>query len=197
MTRLIKRTAGGSSGSAVRPERSSGGTAEIAQAVNSSLEQLRLLLLDCTDDQYTAAPVAGYSSSVGAHVRHCLDHVAALVVGVERGFVDYDQRERGTDVEFDRTAALDAIQFLCERVSALSEEMIGWSVMLTVMPTADGPCVDVPTSVGREMAFVQSHTIHHQAIIGAMCKHMGVVLPPRFGYAPATLNHIDQAACAH
>lgn len=196
MTRVVSRPAGGSGGAASRSERSSGRTPEVAQALNFGLDQLRLLLLECTDEQYTAAPVASYSSSIGAHVRHCLDHVAALVVGVERGFVDYDQRERGTDVENDRSAALDAMQLLCERVNAFSEEMIGWPITLTVMATADGACVDVPTSVGREAAFVQSHTIHHQAIIGAICTHLGVALPPRFGYAPATLNHLDQAACA-
>ena len=45
------------------------------------------------------------------------------------------------------------------------------------------------STVGRELAYVLSHTIHHNAIIGSMVKALGGVLPERFGYAPSTVRH--------
>jgi hypothetical protein len=65
-----------------------------------------------------------------------------------------------------------------------------------ILMTSDGPPVQVASSVGREMAYVLSHTIHHNAIIGAMVRTLGGELPERFGYAPATIAFVKQRACA-
>jgi uncharacterized damage-inducible protein DinB len=54
---------------------------------------------------------------------------------------------------------------------------------------ADADPVVVGTSVGRELAYVLSHTIHHNAIVGAMVKTLGGTPPQRFGYAPSTVRH--------
>jgi uncharacterized damage-inducible protein DinB len=56
---------------------------------------------------------------------------------------------------------------------------------------ADAEPVEVDTSIGRELAYVLSHTIHHNAIIGAMVKTLGGALPQRFGYAPSTIRHAE------
>jgi uncharacterized damage-inducible protein DinB len=38
----------------------------------------------------------------------------------------------------------------------------------------------------RELAFVVSHTIHHQAIIALLMSFQGLAVPAQFGYAPST-----------
>src|SRR5262249_49109133 len=81
------------------------------RALVAVLRQLAELLAGLNDEQYRPKP-AGIGSSVGGHVRHCLDHVAALLAGVERGALDYDRRERGTEVETRRSAALAALEHL-------------------------------------------------------------------------------------
>lgn len=73
------------------------------------LRQLADVVRAMTDEQYRTRPVGVVSSNVGGHVRHCLDHVDALLAGVKRAAVDYDHRQRGTEVETSREAALDAI----------------------------------------------------------------------------------------
>lgn len=166
------------------------------EALRVVLRELSAVVRCMSDAQYTTSKVGVFSSSIGCHVRHTLDHIAALVTGVERGFLDYDQRERGTDVEFCREAAIDTIEQLDESLQSITPEMFAWPIELTIMPTADGPCVDVASTVGREIAFVQSHTIHHNAILAAMCATLGIVLPDRFGYAPSTVAHLNQDACA-
>src|SRR6266496_810211 len=42
------------------------------------LDELESLLSEVTTDVYTARFAAEVSGSIGEHVRHCLDHVAAL-----------------------------------------------------------------------------------------------------------------------
>jgi hypothetical protein len=46
------------------------------------------------------------------------------------------------------------------------------------------------------LAFVLSHTIHHNAIIGVMANTLDIPLPARFGYAPSTIAHQEKVACA-
>ena len=41
------------------------------------------LLESMTDDQYRIKPV-GFSSNIGGHVRHCLDHIDSLLAALQR-----------------------------------------------------------------------------------------------------------------
>ena len=77
-----------------------------AVALVAVLRQLAELLGAMTDEDYARKPVGVVASSVGGHVRHNLDHVAALLEAVATGELDYDCRARGTPVETCRRAAL-------------------------------------------------------------------------------------------
>lgn len=157
------------------------------------LRQLRDLLCVMTDEQYRARP-AGLPGSVGGHVRHCLDHVTALLGAAASGALDYDSRQRGTDVETSRAAALDAIGRQTRQLLDFPAGAEGRPLRLSVLVSTDATPVVVETSVGREMAFVLSHTIHHNALIGVLAAALGVTPPERFGYAPSTIAHLEEKA---
>jgi hypothetical protein len=93
----------------------------LVQSLIDLLGQLHETLLPLTNEQYGRRPVGPIGSSIGAHVRHCLDHVAALVWAVESEdlTVDYDRRQRGTVIEANRQAALDAMTALTSRLKDL------------------------------------------------------------------------------
>jgi hypothetical protein len=74
------------------------------------LRQLADVIHAMTDEQYRRKPIGVVSSNVGGHVRHCLDHVEALLAGLEEGELSYDHRRRGAEVETNREAALDVIR---------------------------------------------------------------------------------------
>jgi uncharacterized damage-inducible protein DinB len=167
-----------------------------AVSLMTILQQLQAVIACLRDEQYSQRPVGVVDSSIGAHVRHCLDHVRSLLVGIETGLLDYDRRDRGTSIETDRAAALDAIKSLKLRLSALPDEVLHHPLDMTVLMTGDGQPFRVGTTVGREMAYVLSHTIHHNALVGTMAKILGGWLPDRFGYAPATLAHLKDKPCA-
>jgi uncharacterized damage-inducible protein DinB len=160
------------------------------------LEQLADLLADMTDEQYRRKPIGPVSSNVGGHVRHCLDHVEALLAGIERGAIDYDQRQRGTSVESNREAALATIREQQRRLRTFPAGIENSLLRLSALVHPSLPQVEATTSVGRELVFVLSHTIHHNALIAVMAKTLGVPLPERFGYAPSTLAHLEKTACA-
>ena len=163
-----------------------------AQPLASLLTELASVVGQLTEDQYTQKPVGVMPSSVGGHVRHCLDHVAALLAARAARQLDYDRRQRGTTVEFDRLAAIAAIETYIDELESWTENDLNSSLRLSVLLTSDGEPMDVASSLGRELAFTLSHTIHHNAIVGAMVKTLGGSLPERFGYAPATLRYAAQ-----
>lgn len=159
------------------------------------LDELETVIERLKDAQYSQRPVGVIESSVGAHVRHCLDHVRALLDGVNEGRLSYEHRQRGTAVETSRTSAITVIRSLINELQTLPSSIEQASLRISVMMCCDGPANDVPTSVGREFAYVLAHTIHHNALIAAMVKTLGGHLPERFGYAPSTLKHLKEAAC--
>jgi uncharacterized damage-inducible protein DinB len=148
------------------------------------------------DDEYVRKPVGVIPGSVGGHVRHCLDHATALLAAVSTGHLDYDRRERGTAVELDRAAAVDAIRAAEWHLSELVRADCDRPLRVRVLMTADGDPIEVGSTVGRELAYVLSHTIHHYALVGAMVRTLGGAPPERFGYAPSTVRHgINESRC--
>ncbi len=148
------------------------------------------------DEQYVRSPVGSFQSSVGGHMRHSLDHIAALLKGFETGEIDYEARQRGTAVECSRTAALDLIQSLDANLAQRLNEPPDRPVRTWLMLRSDAPPVELASTFGRESAFVLSHTIHHNAMVAAMLRIMEIEMPERFGYAPGTIAHLKRQPCA-
>jgi uncharacterized damage-inducible protein DinB len=160
------------------------------------LRQLADVIRAMSDEQYTRKPVGVVSSNVGGHVRHCLDHVEALLAGIARGEVDYDRRQRGTEVETSREAALDVIRRQERQLLTFPRHSECWPLRLSALVSSCLPPTETETTVGRELAFVLSHTVHHNALIAVMALILGVPVPDRFGYAPSTIAHLEKTACA-
>lgn len=135
-------------------------------------------------------------STIGGHVRHCLDHARALLDGRESGAVDYDHRLRGTDIETDTSSARAELTRLIAAASRLCTVDADEELSVLVMPSRDGPTVDLRSTLGRELIFVLSHTIHHNATIRGMVVALGLPVPETLGYAPATLAFRDAIKCA-
>jgi uncharacterized damage-inducible protein DinB len=138
------------------------------------------------DDVFACPPAGRPSGSVGAHVRHCLDHVSALLEGISSSRMSYDHRARGTHIETSRAAALAHIRSQIEAVLDLDPRVLSRTVRLQVTLDARGTHTVVQSTVARELAFVIAHTIHHNATMGLLLSEAGTSLPHRFGVAPST-----------
>ena len=150
------------------------------------LEQVRDLITLMPTPMYLARPAARVSGSVGEHVRHCLDHVAALLAADPAMVLTYDRRQRGTPIEASPEAAL---QYIFQQQSALERwpgRSLDEPVLVTSMVARDGRTVTGWSTLAREMAFVVSHTIHHHATIRVLLMVQGQDVPERFGHSPST-----------
>jgi len=150
------------------------------------LDEMRSMIERIDDESY-AAPARGRSGGgIGSHVRHCLDHVGALITGTHTGLCAYDRRARGTAVETCRLAALRRILDLEADLLRLDRHL--FEIPLDVESQVDhaGTFVVTTSSVGRELMFVINHTIHHNAMIAHLLDERAVDMGPRFGLAPAT-----------
>lgn len=158
----------------------------LSQALCRLLDELESVLRDIAPDVYGARFVADVSGSIGEHVRHCLDHVAMLVAADPFTTLSYDRRHRGTAVEADPAEALRQIAKLKAGLDAWSARSLDEPIRVTSMTSASGDAATVWSTLARELAFVVSHTIHHQAIIGVLLAIHGQTVPERFGHSPST-----------
>lgn len=147
-----------------------------------------------TDAQYAQAPDAD-GSSIGCHLRHALDHVRALLLGVDLAVIDYDRRERGTDIERFRSAALGLIRRLHDELRCLFAARADQPIRVQAMLRPDGTAVSARSSQARELVFVLNHTAHHHAMMAATARRFGAAVSPSFGYAPSTLAHRERSSC--
>jgi len=163
------------------------------EAVAANLYELYQVISSLTDAAYSLPSDPAFRGSIGAHVRHCLDHVEALLKGIDTGRVEYDKRERGTEIETNRKAALARIKHLHDMLLKLNPEMSNQPITVELMMLSSEPPRPLRSTIGRELAFILSHTIHHNALIAVMARIKGTQLPEKFGYAPATLAYIDHS----
>lgn len=163
----------------------------LAASADHALDQLDRFIAGLSDEQYSASPPPS-TSSIGAHVRHTLDHYASLLFNKRPDQLDYDDRERGGAVETDVAIARDQLTKLRDALRNMASNTAN-SVRLTAVIAADGGNVNVATSFERELLFVFSHTVHHCALMAFVAQLQGAPVPEDFGYAPATLHFLNTA----
>ena len=150
------------------------------------LGDIEALLSELPAETYRARLAPPVSASVGEHVRHCLDHVSALLAADPSAPLSYDRRHRGTTVEIDPTEALRHIFQLKSGLDAWTTRSLDDPIRVTSMIAVSGETVTGWSTLARELAFVVSHTIHHQAIIAVLLAVHGYRVPERFGHSPST-----------
>ncbi len=134
---------------------------------------------------HSTPPFAG---PVGAHLRHVVEHYEALVNGLTLGMVDYDGRPRDRQIETNPTLARDRLLGLRQVLGQWTLDMLDRPVQVLGQGGITGDfdfCVT--SSVGRELAFLASHAVHHFALLAEHLQRHGVRVPAHFGKAPGTV----------
>lgn len=165
----------------------------LIHACQESLQQTERLLRRLGPVQFTAAHASCFGASIGQHVRHCLDHFEQFLDGAGTGCLDYDSRKRNTAVEQDLAAALAHTRALRKRLDHLGGRLTEEQPVQVRIDCGGPGSSTQPSSVGRELQFLISHTVHHFAIIGIMCHSQNIPLEPDFGVAPSTVRHRNTA----
>ena len=163
---------------------------ELIQSAVETLAQGEALLAQLSDADYVRKLPVAFNASIGGLYLHCLDHFRSLIDVAVEGDLNYDHRERGTLVENDRFAALNATRELRESYERLDFVFLGRPLSVTCKTSySTSGSQASPSTVGREIMYSVAHAVHHYALIGFMAGVMGLSMPPGFGVAPSTLKH--------
>lgn len=140
-------------------------------------------------DSYTKRQSPVYSSSVGEHVRHLVEHIQMLLSGIAAGMADYDARNRDLRISTDPSFAINTIRNLQQDLERLSIQDKSLHVRSTLSSDLSNDVVVSQSSLCRELQYLQAHTVHHFALIAMILRLQGLEPEADFGVAPSTLLH--------
>jgi hypothetical protein len=130
----------------------------------------------------------GRFAVVAPHFRHCIDFYDCFLRGLDLHEIDYDERQRSPEIESQPAAAIDALRRIRARLVELGDDAVEGPVQVR----GDVEGMETPWSrstVGRELLFLLSHTVHHHDLISLLLEREGAAPPQGFGVAPSTLRH--------
>ncbi len=157
----------------------------------SSLKQMQIILKAVHQKQIESQQEIYKSVGIGKHLRHIVDHYLALISGLDSGLVNYNHRNRDSEIEGNLFLASEKIADVILWLSNLEEE----NKSLDVFSEID--CDEFinqkfESNRDRELLYLINHTIHHAAFAKLMLKNLDVELPDKIGIAPCTASHIRE-----
>lgn len=152
------------------------------------LRQVLLLLGDLTDEEFSTSPRGLAPHRAGSHLRHVLEFYECFLEGFRRGQIDYDSRRRDETLETSRYAAAARTCSIMKRLGTVSP----WRSDAPVHVRVENAAVDayLPSTIGRELQALSSHTIHHFALIAVTLRLHGHAVDSDFGMSPSTLQYL-------
>jgi uncharacterized damage-inducible protein DinB len=160
------------------------------------VDQAISLLDDISLSDYQQILTPHFSSSIGAHIRHIVDHFLAVKNADAKTGINYNKRNRHSDVEQFPQAATAACAELSNWLQEIcSNQLLNNKVLVTTeIDIGHNRSTTCESTLERELVFAASHAIHHYALIRIIRKMQGKELPKFFGYAPATITHFTRSA---
>ena len=170
----------------------------LQDAIAEVLRQGELLLNSLKDEDYKRKVPNVFSSTVGGHYRHCLDHFQSLLQGLDADEINYDNRHRDPRIENDRTFALAETHRILRAFASISRPFLDCPINVRSKVNYSGDAAPlIGSTVGRELMYAVAHTIHHYALIAVICAMLEIPVPAGFGVAPSTLRyHVEQSKAA-
>ncbi len=159
----------------------------ILDDITGSIQQAVDLLRGLPEALYVRVNPPAYESSIGAHLRHNIDHYHSFIEGIGDGKIDYDHRNRDKRLETDVSVSLAVLESVVANLSGLTADSLDASLLVRM--DCGGDSAWSHSSPRRELQFLLSHTVHHYAIIGMICRLNGHQPNSEFGVAPSTLKY--------
>lgn len=160
----------------------------IEKYCKENIGQIKRLIQDMSDEEYSRPLEILSGSSIGQHVRHIAEFYICLIKGMHQQTVNYDRRERDLKLETDIKFAgysLDKIR------TNLPSEMEDFKMNMQGNFSNDQEYnLLISSSLYRELAYCLEHSIHHQALIkiGLIELNKTILVDENFGIAPATIR---------
>ena len=140
------------------------------------------------NDTYAAPCTALSNATIGQHTRHIIELYQCLLEGYAAGSVNYDERKRNSLYENDKTAAVNTIKEIQQKLEQPDKA-------LSIVCRDDNGAAYIQSNYNREILYNLEHCIHHQALIRvALISASGVIISEDFGVAPSTMQYRQQCA---
>lgn len=152
------------------------------------LGQLKTVLIQLLNQEYTASLRVFNGATLGKHTRHIIEFFQCLMKSTVEGSVNYDARVRSVRLEEDAAYSVEVIEKIIEYLSENNFDNIGISL---VSEFGSDTQVAVPTNFNRELIYLIEHSVHHFALIriGIQENFGHIHLPEGFGVAYSTIKH--------
>lgn len=159
----------------------------------ATLDQALNFLLTIDQDTYVTQP-SNKMSPIGAHIRHILDHFNSIINGMSRGRIDYEERNRGSLVEFNLAIAIARFNEIKQWFSQLKVDDYLQPMSIESDIGLNGvEIMTAPSSLNRELMFACTHAIHHYSILKIILKDISSQeCDAHFGKAASTANFEQQ-----
>jgi uncharacterized damage-inducible protein DinB len=154
------------------------------------LRRFLTIIESLTDSQYLLDKQPLFNSSIGAHTRHVLDHYQAFIDGLPMGHINYDARARVLDVELNRSVAIEKMNAVIACMAQIENHDQSLLVSMDIGVPETKDIVPQRSTVGRELAFLHGHSVHHEALIAFILRALNVDIDvEEVGLAPSTVKH--------
>jgi len=159
---------------------------QVKDALLHTISQINDLLDQIAPHEYRQPLPEFDGNTLGQHFRHILEFMVCLERGVPTGTVDYAARERNALYEDSPSLSKSAFE-------AFSETLVGFDSVMPLSMRAEFGGKERPvyaSTLGRELAFVYDHAIHHLAIIkiGLRCQFEHIKTDRDLGVSPSTIK---------
>lgn len=121
-------------------------------------------------------------SSIGQHIRHIINFFESVNQGIEQNSINYDNRHRSVDIENNTNLAKQAMN---NQTILLLQKIDEQDLSNTVEVKENSHTAE--STIARELISLQSHTIHHLAIIKPLIKSMNIVISESIGISASTI----------
>ena len=136
------------------------------------------------------------ASSIGKHIRHIIDHYTCFFRTLAESYVDYNNRTRGSVLETSVDAASGILNEIVHQLSDLrhlpARQISAGQISVYISIDPDERAAPVESNLKRELLFLQSHTLHHMAVIQLLLDLLGSPVEPDFAYAPSTKKFLKK-----
>lgn len=162
----------------------------MVQYCTNDLKNIKQLITQLSDNEYSTSINCLSGSSIGQHIRHILEFYICLLDGIPIGIINYDNRKRNLRLENDTLYSRITIDDICVKLALFDQEIKD----IFLQANYDIDKIEnkmLETSVSREMSYCLEHSIHHQALIKIGLSELNpqLSIDKNFGIAPSTIRN--------
>lgn len=157
--------------------------------------ELRELLGQLSEDQFSQPLEVLSGSTLGMHLRHILEFYQCLFQALEDRKLNYDLRKRDKEMETSKARCQGCITQLMEDLETCTED-IPLQLSADYSGQLYGGEVRTATTYFRELLYNIEHCVHHLAIIRIGMKTLDPSLKINENMGVAASTHRNRNRCA-